>query len=149
MDIGERMGRRTVAVLSAMDRPLGRAVGNALEVKEAIAVLRGGGPEDLRRLCLELGSRMLVLAEICRPGRGLEAAGGPPGFGAGFGKTSANGGRPGRRRFLVDAPETAPGGSAGRLPRSPKAGCAGWIRQASANAALILGAGPGQKGRYH
>lgn len=61
--IGELADRRTVAVLSDMNQPLGVAVGNALEVKEAIAVLQGGGPQDFREHCLEIAGHMLVLGE--------------------------------------------------------------------------------------
>ena len=66
VNIGNSLGRDTVAVLSDMSEPLGFAVGNNLEVKEAIASLHGEGPEDLMDLCYTSGSIMLVQAKVCK-----------------------------------------------------------------------------------
>lgn len=67
--LGQNAGKKTVAVVSDMDEPLGAAVGNALEVKEAIAVLRGEEAGRLRELCLALGAQVLLLSGICREAR--------------------------------------------------------------------------------
>lgn len=86
VDIGSHLGRKTVAVISDMDQPLGYAIGNALEVKEAIELLKGNGPSDLLELTLTLGSYMVLcsnkaknieeartmLLENIKNGKGLE-----------------------------------------------------------------------------
>ncbi|MDD4542135.1 MAG: thymidine phosphorylase, partial [Eubacteriales bacterium] len=63
VDIGEGAGRRTAALVTDMDRPLGQCIGNAIEIAEAIQVLKGEGPEDLRDLCFALSSELLKLAK--------------------------------------------------------------------------------------
>lgn len=64
VDIGKKLGRQTIAVLSNMNQPLGRAVGNSLEIYEVADALQGKGPNDLMQVSLELGAWMLVAGEI-------------------------------------------------------------------------------------
>ncbi|MCP3032654.1 pyrimidine-nucleoside phosphorylase [Halobacillus sp. A1] len=64
VNIGNNLGRNTVAVISDMNQPLGYEVGNANEIKEAVEVLQGKRVDDLRRLSLELASHMTILAEV-------------------------------------------------------------------------------------
>lgn len=63
VDIGKRAGKRTMALVTDMDRPLGFAIGNTLEVKEALDTLRGKGPDDFTELCVVLAAHMMVLAD--------------------------------------------------------------------------------------
>jgi len=63
VSIGNNVGRKTMAVISDMSQPLGVAIGNSLEVQEAILALRGEGPKDLEELCLALGRQMVYLAK--------------------------------------------------------------------------------------
>ncbi|MCL2104830.1 MAG: thymidine phosphorylase [Kiritimatiellaeota bacterium] len=97
---GDALGRKTAALITEMDRPLGRTVGNALEVAEAIETLRGGGPPDTRRLTLELTARMTTLGGI-HPD--LETARG------GLAELLDNGGALDVFRRMVEAHGGAPG----------------------------------------
>lgn len=71
--VGQGAGKRVVALVTDMASPLGLTIGNALETREAIAVLHDGGPEDVRELTLELGAEMVVLAGIARNARTARA----------------------------------------------------------------------------
>ena len=64
IDLGRRAGREVVAVISEMDEPLGHAVGNALEIREAIATLRGEGPTDFGQLVVEASAQLLALSDL-------------------------------------------------------------------------------------
>jgi pyrimidine-nucleoside phosphorylase len=63
VETGQRLGKRMVALITSMDQPLGRAVGNSVEVVECVEILNGKGPEDLRELCLELSAWMFLLGK--------------------------------------------------------------------------------------
>jgi len=141
--IGRGMGKKVSAILTAMDQPLGRAVGNALEVVETVELLRGGGPADLREVTVELTAEMLLLGGVAaaRPEARarVEAA---IADGRGLAKleeiVSAQGGDPAAIRDPA------------RLPRAPRtydvpAPAAGFVAAIDAEAiglaAVALGAG--------
>ena len=65
VEIGKRAGKKMLALITDMDRPLGYAIGNALEVQEAIETLNGNGPEDLTQICVCLAAHMIALAGCC------------------------------------------------------------------------------------
>jgi pyrimidine-nucleoside phosphorylase len=148
VEIGRLSGRRVVALLSDMNQPLGRAVGNALEVREALDTLAGGGPPDFREHCLHVAAHMLLLAgrvPTLRQARRLaeQALDGGAARLKFRALVEAQGGDP---RVLDDP---------GRLPRAPvvESVCApksGYLAWADARVigmtAVALGAGRARKG---
>ncbi|HEX6818176.1 MAG TPA: thymidine phosphorylase [Ktedonobacterales bacterium] len=146
--IGEDAGVRTVALLTAMEQPLGRAVGNALEIAETIEVLRGGGPEELRTLCLHEVATLLVMAGLAADeAEGEALAREALVSGAGLAKLRAMVEAQGGDARQIDKPE--------RLPQAPYRGMleaprAGYIAAIDAErvgrASVRLGAGRMRKG---
>lgn len=144
--IGRHWGRRMAAMITNMDQPLGMAVGNTLEVIEAIETLKGHGPEDLTQLCLELAAEMMVLAgkgsrDICRR-MALETLT----SGRAFEKWKEMVGAQGGDVTLMDHPERFP---AAPYSRNILAPCDGYIAHLDAEgcgiAASLLGAGRAKK----
>lgn len=152
VEIGTRVGRETIAIISSMEQPLGHAIGNALEVKEAILTLAGRGPQDLTELSLTLGSYMLVaggragheeearrlLEELLHNGQALEK----------FKQFVAAQG--GDASIIDDVLAEEAGDCSGSLPtaglkaavQAPQAGCVAAIdAEALGRAAMKLGAG--------
>ena len=157
--LGEEHGVRTRALVTRMDTPLGRAVGNALEVAEAIEALRGEGPEDLMEVTFALAAQMLELAgleadprQAIASGRALEvfkrmikAQGGDPD--APLPRGGAPAGRaPGRRRRLGH-PAGRAGGRRRRLAAGGRPGAQGGSRQPHRGRTLSRQAGRLRRGR--
>ena len=146
--IGAGAGRRTVAVISEMDRPLGRAVGNALEVAEAVETLRGGGPADLRALALHEAATLLTLSgatpdEAAGARRAADAIASGAAFAAFTACVAAQGGDP---RTLADT-TLLPRAPVVWTVESPQSGYIAAIEPlAIGQAAMRLGAGRERKG---
>jgi pyrimidine-nucleoside phosphorylase len=147
VETSQRMGKKTVALLTDMDQPLGLKIGNALEVEECLDVLRGRGPEDLRDLSLELASWMFHLGgrvntiaqgkdlaeQMIRSGRALET----------FSKmTALQGGDP----AAIEDPARLPSAKYGSDISSTRAGYVSAIRcEQIGTASVVLGGGRERK----
>ena len=145
--IGSAAGVRTEALITRMDAPLGRAVGNAIEVIESIETLKGRGPADLEELSVLLAARMLVVAGVARDEADAEARV-REAIALGRGRREAPadhrapGRRPARRRRL-----RASAVGAGRRDRDRAARRASWPALEAEHvgrAAVALGAGRGR-----
>ncbi len=141
--IAHRMGKRSVAVVSDMDQPLGTHVGNSLEVKESVAVLRGEGPEDLRELCLLLTAYMLVFGRVTSDvDEGKAKAASLIATGAGLEKLAEIVRLQDGDASVIDDPDKLPKAAHRKEVRSPRAGYVGRIDTESLGvAAMLLGAG--------
>ena len=145
--IGRLVKRRTVALLSDMNQPLGNAVGNALEVREAIDTLHGGGPADFREHSLTVAAHLLMLARkantLAGAKRLLRAA---LADGSAWAKFRAFVGAQGGDLSVIDDPEKLPTAAYVEVVRAPRSG---FIRQIDAReiglAAVDLGAGRHKK----
>jgi pyrimidine-nucleoside phosphorylase len=141
--VGERLGRTVSCVMSDMDQPLGMAIGNALEVREAIETLKGRGPAELTELCLVLGAKMLVLGEKAASEAGarvalLEAIESGSAIERFRSWVAAQGGDP----RVADEPSRLPSSACSREVRSTRAGwVTGFDAEAIGRAAVALGAG--------
>jgi pyrimidine-nucleoside phosphorylase len=141
--VGARLSRPVSCVLSDMDQPLGMAVGNALEVREAIATLKGTGPAELAELCLALGAKMLVLGKRAASeaqGRAtlLEAIESGSALERFRSWVAAQGGDP----RIADEPALLPSAACSREVRAVRGGwVTGFDAEAIGRAAMALGAG--------
>ena len=145
--IGELAGRTTVCLLSDMNQPLGHAVGNALEVSEAIDALHGGGPADLREHCLHVSAHMLVVGK--RAGdldEGRRMAESALANGSAFEKFRVLVAAQGGDVSYVDQPEKLPKAKLVQVVEAPRSG---WLAEIDARAvgeaSVALGAGRAQK----
>ncbi|KLU55031.1 MULTISPECIES: pyrimidine-nucleoside phosphorylase [Paenibacillus] len=147
VSIGNNVGRKTMAVISDMSQPLGLAIGNALEVKEAILTLQGKGPKDLEELCMALGRQMVFLAgkadslehaeeklkEVIQNGKALEK----------FKDFLAN---QGGDASVVDHPDRLPQAQyLVEVPADKDGYVAGIVADEIGTAAMLLGAGRATK----
>jgi len=146
--IGEDAGVRTVALLSAMEQPLGRAVGNALEIVETVELLRGGGPEDLRELCLHEVATLLVMAGlVADEAEGEARAHEALHSGAGLDKLRAVVAAQGGDVAQIDDPTRLPQASYRAMVEAPRAGYIAAIdAEQVGRASVHLGAGRARKG---
>jgi pyrimidine-nucleoside phosphorylase len=145
--LGREFGRTAVAVLSSMQQPLGLAIGNALEVREALLTLSGRGPADLTELCLQLGAQMLIAGGVvadAATGHALLA--GKLQQGAGLAKMREIIAAQGGLSSVVDNPDLLPLAETLVVVRSSKSGYVQAIRASELGwASLLLGAGRMQK----
>jgi pyrimidine-nucleoside phosphorylase len=146
--IGRGAGRRVSAVISDMEQPLGNAVGNALEVAEAIATLQGHGPEDFLEHCLVVGAEMLLLAERCAtPEAGRDLLNGAIDSGDAVAKFREWVRAQGGDDRVVDDPSLMPQARLMETLGSPRAGYVAAINAMEVGLATVaLGAGRQKKG---
>ena len=143
IDLGKRLGLRVRAVLSDMDQPLGAAIGNAAEVREAIDILRGGGPPDVRALTVRLGAEMLLLGGRVRDLRtGAQRIEAQIASGAGLERLRLGVALQGGDVRAIDDPGRLPHARARQILHAPRAGVVVRVDAgALGRAATLLGVG--------
>lgn len=148
VDIGRLAGRKTVALLSDMNQPLGHAVGNALEVVEAIETLHGDGPEDFREHCLHVAAHMLVLGKRAKDlDEGRRMAEKSLADGSAYEKFRVLVTAQGGEVSFVDDPAKLAKASAVEVVKAPRSGFISQVNARSVGeAAVALGAGRAKKG---
>ncbi len=141
--LGRRLGLTVRALLTDMDQPLGEAVGNALEVREVIDVLRGAGPPDVRALTVRLGAEMLLLGGVARDRRaGERAIEAALASGAGLERLRLGVRLQGGDARVLDDPDRLPRAGHARILRTARPGVVAHVDAgAIGRAATLLGAG--------